>query len=54
MVEHWGHAHTRENEYEGTFNVEVMSGEWKITGYDLRRQKRVKDETTTRHPDSQR
>ena len=54
MVEHWGHAHTRENEYEGTFNVEVVSGEWKITGYDLRRQKRVKDETATRHPDSQR
>jgi len=54
VVEHWGHTHTRENEYEGTFNVEVMSGEWKITEYDLRRQKRVKDETATRHLDSQR
>jgi len=53
-VEHWGHSHTQENEYEGTFTVASMSDEWKITDYELRRQKRVKYETATRHPNSQR
>ena len=53
-VEHWGHAHTRENEYEGTFTVAATSSGWKITDYELRRQKRVKYETTSRNFSSQR
>ena len=47
-VEHWGHIHTRENEYEGTFTVAATPAGWKITDYDLHRQKRVKYETGLR------
>ena len=47
-VEHWGHIHTRENEYEGTFAVSFAATGWKITDYDLHRQKRLKYETGLR------
>ncbi len=47
-VEHWGHIHTRENEYEGTFAIGSTQTGWKITGYDLHRQKRLKYETGLR------
>jgi hypothetical protein len=47
-VEHWGHIHTRENEYEGTFAISSTQTGWKITDYDLHRQKRLKYETGLR------
>ncbi len=47
-VEHWGHIHTRVNEYAGTFSVTPTPGGWKITDYELTRQKRVKFETGLR------
>ena len=47
-VEHWGHLHTRENEYEGTFTIAAKSVGWKITSYELQQQKRIKYETSLR------
>jgi hypothetical protein len=47
-VEHWGHIHTRENEYEGTFAIAATPTGWKITDYDLHRQRRLKYETGLR------
>ncbi len=50
-VEHWGHIHTRENEYEAVFKVEPVAGNWKITGMELRNEKRLKFETGLRGVD---
>jgi len=50
-VEHWGHIHTRENEYEAVFKVEPVAGSWKITGMELRNEKRLKFETGVRGVD---
>ena len=50
-VEHWGHIHTRENEYEAVFHVEPVAGQWKITGMELRNEKRLKFETGLRGVD---
>ena len=50
-VEHWGHIHTRENEYEALFRVEPVGGEWRITGMELRNEKRLKFETGVRGVD---
>lgn len=47
-VEHWGHIHTRENEYEAVFTVEPLDSSWKITGLELRNEKRLKFETGVR------
>lgn len=47
-VEHWGHIHTRENEYEAVFTVEPLDSGWKITGLALRNEKRLKFETGIR------
>ncbi len=51
-VEHWGHIHTRENEYEAVFTVEPLGGSWKITGMELRNEKRLKFETGLRGVDA--
>lgn len=47
-VEHWGHIHTRQNEYEAIFNITPTPDGWKITDYELRRQKRLKSGTRLR------
>lgn len=47
-VEHWGHIHTRVNEYDATFTVSRSSQSWKITDYQLSNQKRVRFETGLR------
>ena len=47
-VEHWGHIHTRINEYDALFTVLAMDGSWKIGGFDFREQKRVGFETSLR------
>lgn len=40
-VGHWGHIHTRRNQYEALVTVEPVDGAWKITGLDLLEEKRI-------------
>ena len=40
-VYHWGHSHTRVNEYEADYVVEVVDGAWRITGNMVREQRRL-------------
>ena len=47
-VEHWGHIHTRRNEYQAEFDVEPRDEEWKITGIRPLSEKRVNFETDLR------
>ena len=47
-VEHWGHIHTRENQYEGQFTVSVVDNTWKITGLEVKNETRVAFQTGLR------
>ncbi len=47
-VEHWGHIHTRVNEYGATFTVAATAAGWKITRYEFNDQQRIRFETTLR------
>lgn len=47
-VEHWGHVHTRENEYEALFSFASDGKHWKIVDYGFRRQQRISFETGLR------
>jgi hypothetical protein len=47
-VEHWGHIHSRTNEYEALFTVEPDEDEWKITALELLDEQRVGFETNLR------
>ncbi len=47
-VEHWGHIHSRTNQYEAVFSIEPRNGAWKITRVELLDQKRVNFETSLR------
>jgi len=40
-VGHWGHIHTRKNQYEANISVEPVGGAWKITGLELLEEKRI-------------
>ena len=40
-VGHWGHVHTRENQYEANIVVESVDGSWKITSLELLDEKRI-------------
>jgi len=40
-VGHWGHIHSRKNQYEAKITVEPVDGAWKITGLDLMEEKRL-------------
>ena len=40
-VGHWGHIHTRQNQYEANITVEPVAGVWKITGLELLEEKRI-------------
>jgi len=40
-VGHWGHIHTRKNQYEANILVEPVDGVWKITGLELLDEKRI-------------
>lgn len=51
-VEHWGHIHTRTNEYEATFTVEPEGDAWKITALDVTGQKRKSFQTRLRNINS--
>lgn len=41
-VEHWGHIHTRVNEYSADFTVQPLERAWKITRMGLADQKRLR------------
>ncbi len=40
-VGHWGHIHTRENQYQANISVEAVGGVWKITDLELLEEKRI-------------
>jgi len=40
-VGHWGHVHTRTNQYEAELTVEPVEGSWKITSLDLLQEQRL-------------
>ena len=47
-VEHWGHIHTRTNQYQAVFYLEPVDGTWKLTGTNLLDQQRLSFETGLR------
>lgn len=47
-VEHWGHIHTRENEYVGRLSVKDDDGFWKLDAIRFLSQKRVRFDTQLR------
>ena len=47
-VEHWGHIHTRENEYVGRLSVKAADGFWKLAELKFLSQKRARFETRLR------
>jgi hypothetical protein len=40
-VGHWGHIHTRTNQYEARFTVKSIDGAWKFTGLELLQEQRI-------------
>ncbi|MEN8688978.1 MAG: hypothetical protein ABF303_10590, partial [Desulfobacterales bacterium] len=40
-VGHWGHIHTRENQYDANITVEPVDGAWKITNLELLEERRI-------------
>jgi len=40
-VGHWGHVHTRRNQYDAVVTVEAADGTWKITGLEVLEEQRV-------------
>ncbi len=40
-VGHWGHIHTRQNQYEANIIVEPLDGVWKITELEILEEKRI-------------
>ena len=40
-VGHWGHIHTRQNQYEANIAVEPIDGAWRITDLELLEEKRI-------------
>jgi hypothetical protein len=40
-VGHWGHIHTRKNQYHAIIAVEPVDGSWKITALDVLEEKRI-------------
>ena len=47
-VEHWGHIHTRENQYAALFTVVGVENAWKITALDVESENRVSFQTGLR------
>lgn len=47
-VEHWGHIHTRTNQYQAIFYLEPIEGSWKLTGMDLLDEQRLPYQTSLR------
>ena len=47
-VEHWGHVHERQNQFEAIFTVEPKEGTWKLTRMDIEGQSQKSARTTLR------
>jgi hypothetical protein len=47
-VEHWGHIHTRENEYQAALTVSARADTWKINAYKVLDEQRIRFETGLR------
>ena len=47
-IEHWGHIHTRVNEYCADLEIEPVDGSWKITAMNVSRQSQVKSAVSLR------
>ncbi len=47
-VEHWGHVHERQNQFDGTFFVEPREGKWKITQMEIADQQQLSQKTSLR------
>lgn len=47
-VEHWGHIHTRKNQYEAVFRVEGLASGWKITDFQPLQEQRLEVRTRLR------
>ena len=47
-VEHWGHVHERQNQFNAVFTVEPRDGTWKITRMDIEGQQQKSARTTLR------
>ncbi len=41
VVGHWGHSHSRKNQYEAKLIIEPVEGIWKIIGLELLEEKRI-------------
>jgi hypothetical protein len=40
-IGHWGHIHTRTNQYKARFTVVSIDGAWKFTGLELLQEQRI-------------
>lgn len=40
-VGHWGHVHTRKNQYRAVVTLEAVDGSWQITGLEVLEEKRI-------------
>jgi hypothetical protein len=47
-VEHWGHIHERQNQFDAVFTIEPREGHWKITRMDVAGQSQKSARTTLR------
>ncbi len=47
-VEHWGHIHTRKNQYQADFLVEASPDGWKINEFQVHEEKRLEAEISLR------
>jgi hypothetical protein len=47
-VQHWGHLHSRTNQYEAVFTVEPRDNAWKITRMEVLNEQRLNFETSLR------
>jgi hypothetical protein len=47
-VEHWGHVHERENQFEAVFSIKPINNNWKITRMDILGQQQKSARTTLR------
>lgn len=47
-VEHWGHIHTRTNQYQAIFYLEPVEDVWKLTGMNLLDEQRLRFQTSLR------
>jgi hypothetical protein len=40
-VGHWGHVHTRTNQYDAKVTIRAEQGHWKISGLDVLEEQRI-------------